>query len=266
MPNRWIRESARTSKNLSEVADFSERLMWRVVTTADDFGRFLACPAIVKATCFPLMDTMKVGKVEQALQELVDNQLIVLYQVGDRRYGYFSKWIEHQGDPRSKKSKYPDPCPSFCEQMQTTANSCEQMFTDVSSKQHTRSAPDTDTVSSSSLKSPKSLKSLKRVKTKTQTPPHLHDLLSGQRVNFNIFWAAFPKKRNKGDAERVWIKLKPDEVLFLRILDKIEIAKQSTDWKKKSGQFVPYPASWLSARGWEDEYPVPPPRNGGLQL
>jgi len=24
------------------------------------------------------------------------------------------------------------------------------------------------------------------------------------------------------------------------------------DWRKDSGQFIPHPATWLNAKGWED--------------
>ncbi len=145
MPNRWIRESAKTSKNLNEISDFAERLFWRLITTADDHGRFLACGSIVRAACFPLMDRLSLERVDKALGELVRHQLIDLYAVGDRRYGHFRKWEEHQGPPRAMKSKYPEP-PAMtsegnhafsslpvnsCAQMQTTVHSCEQLRTNV---------------------------------------------------------------------------------------------------------------------------------------
>lgn len=90
--------------------------------------------------------------------------------------------------------------------------------------------------------------------------------LNGLQAGFQSFWTAFPKKRNKGDAEGAWLKLKPDEVLLGRILCKIEQAIRTPDWKKEDGAFIPYPANWLNAKGWEDEYPAPSQRKGGLVL
>ncbi len=90
--------------------------------------------------------------------------------------------------------------------------------------------------------------------------------LIGSQAGFQIFWTAYPKKRNKGQAERVWLKLKPDDVLRSKILSKIEEANHTADWKKENGAFIPYPATWLNAKGWEDEYPAPSPRKGGLVL
>lgn len=71
---------------------------------------------------------------------------------------------------------------------------------------------------------------------------------------FVRFWAAYPKKRSKGQAEKAWAKLQPDEQLFRAIMDGLERAKTSADWQKDGGQYIPYPATWLNAKGWEDEY------------
>jgi uncharacterized protein YdaU (DUF1376 family) len=90
--------------------------------------------------------------------------------------------------------------------------------------------------------------------------------LNGSQAGFQRFWTAFPKKRNKGDAEKAWLKLKPDDVLLDTMLSKIEQAAHTPDWKKENGKYIPYPASWLNAKGWEDEYAVSPQRTGGLVL
>ena len=75
-----------------------------------------------------------------------------------------------------------------------------------------------------------------------------------QEQLFDEFWAQYPKKRSKGQAEKTWVKLKPDEQLFKAIMAGLERAKTSVDWQKDGGQFIPYPSTWLNAKGWEDEY------------
>ena len=72
-------------------------------------------------------------------------------------------------------------------------------------------------------------------------------------ASFERFWSAYPKKRNKGDALKAWRALKPSEELVTAILAAVERAKTSVQWRKDEGQFIPYPASWLRARGFEDE-------------
>lgn len=87
--------------------------------------------------------------------------------------------------------------------------------------------------------------------TETETKQKVSESVKN---NFNIFWKAYPRKKSKGDAEKVWNKIKPNQKLFDIILSKIDEAKNSNDWLKENGQFIPYPAKWLSRKGWEDEY------------
>ena len=70
---------------------------------------------------------------------------------------------------------------------------------------------------------------------------------------FNLFWERYPKKLAKRDAEKAFAKINPDEKLFNLILEKLELYKQSEAWLKDCGQFIPYPATWLNGRRWEDE-------------
>ena len=74
---------------------------------------------------------------------------------------------------------------------------------------------------------------------------------------FEKFWVAYPKKKSKGQAERAFSKINPDEQLLATMIATIERAKISEDWVKEKGKYIPYPASWLNARGWEDEEIVP---------
>lgn len=66
---------------------------------------------------------------------------------------------------------------------------------------------------------------------------------------FEQFWAAYPKKKSKGDALKAFDKVTvPVETL----LAAIKAQAASPDWQKESGRYIPYPASWLNALGWED--------------
>ena len=73
------------------------------------------------------------------------------------------------------------------------------------------------------------------------------------KEKFEVFWKAYPKKRNKGQAEKSFEKVAPDEQLMTVMVTAIEQAKKSAQWLKDGGQYIPYPATWLNAKGWEDE-------------
>ena len=75
-----------------------------------------------------------------------------------------------------------------------------------------------------------------------------------QEEAFDQFWRLYPKKRSKGQAEKTWVKINPDDELYKQILSGLENAKKSIDWQKDGGQYIPYPSTWLNAKGWEDEY------------
>lgn len=71
--------------------------------------------------------------------------------------------------------------------------------------------------------------------------------------SFGQFWSAYPKKTSKQQAFKAWDKLKPDEDLLSRILASLERQKKSVQWTKDGGQYIPYPATWLNGRRWEDD-------------
>lgn len=75
-----------------------------------------------------------------------------------------------------------------------------------------------------------------------------------QERMFDRFWEAYPKKRSKGQAEKTWTKIQPSEQLLATMLATIERAKTSEDWTKEGGKYIPYPSTWLNAKGWEDDY------------
>ena len=100
-----------------------------------------------------------------------------------------------------------------------------------------------------------------KTKTKTKAPPkspHGDDA-------FAEFWSAYPRKDSKAKAKASWDKLKPDKKLFSRIMAALEQHKRSDQWSRDGGQYIPYPATWLNQRRWEDEgitkTPPEPPKN-----
>ena len=74
---------------------------------------------------------------------------------------------------------------------------------------------------------------------------------------FAGFWDAYPRKVARGDAAKAWRSLAPDAALATQILAAVEQHKRLPDWAKDGGQFVPYPATWLRARRWEDVLEAP---------
>jgi hypothetical protein len=69
-------------------------------------------------------------------------------------------------------------------------------------------------------------------------------------VSFDDFYKLYPRKVAKGMACKAWQKVSAaDRPLLMRRLQKFI----DVDWKGTEVRFVPYPATWLNARRWEDE-------------
>lgn len=71
--------------------------------------------------------------------------------------------------------------------------------------------------------------------------------------DFDAFWAVYPRKVGKGDAKKAFAKVKaPVSVL----ISAVNTQKQSQQWLKDNGQYIPNPATWLNQGRWEDELPT----------
>jgi len=70
---------------------------------------------------------------------------------------------------------------------------------------------------------------------------------------FQKFWESYPRKIAKPKAEIAFKKINPDEILLEKILSGLEDAKQSPQWTKDNGEFIPHPTTWLNQRRWEDQ-------------
>ena len=227
MPNRIIRDSCKTSPSLDLLSDGAERFFWRLVTVADDFGRFEADPRILLAKTFPLrVDRMRPKQAEGWFNELRSNGIVNLYSHGGRVYGHFLNWTKHQ-DTRAKASKFPDP--------QASASICSQVLADVP-------VTESESVSENRNREPR---------TDTLDQP------SADRVEvddgFTAFWKAYPKRIGKGAALKAWRKIRPANGTQEAILKAVEAQKVWPAWTKDDGQYIPHPATWLNQSRWEDE-------------
>ena len=67
---------------------------------------------------------------------------------------------------------------------------------------------------------------------------------------FDAFWSAYPKKTGKEAARKSFARAKAD---IGTMLSALEVQKQSEQWTKNNGQFIPNPTTWLNQGRWEDE-------------
>jgi hypothetical protein len=237
MPNRIIHESARFSLTLAALSPGAERLMWRLITAADDFGRFNSEPPIVRALCFPLFPKVTDKQIQDLLEELASSGLIQIYQHGERRLGYFVTWLKYQ-TCRALKSKFPSPDDNGSERLQTFDSGRQQPPTSVTHTNRSRirsriplSDPDLDSA----------LESTRKEREAAQPA-------SANPNPFDRFYGPYPRHEAKKAAREAFDRLSPDEVLLDRIVADVAARYVGVD-----GKLVPHPATYLNGRRWEDE-------------
>lgn len=106
MPTRYLKPGIRDSELIDRLSPLAETLFYRLLVTVDDFGRFDARAAMIKAQCFPVKDSVTAKQCGQMLKEIADAGLIVIYEVDGRILLQVQKW---DNAPRAKESKYPQP-------------------------------------------------------------------------------------------------------------------------------------------------------------
>jgi len=92
----------------------------------------------------------------------------------------------------------------------------------------------------------------------TDTPYPKTNTKTNTSCSFAAFWSAYPRKEGKGKAEDAFGKLIVTDDLLATMLKSIDAAKQSDQWRKDGGQYIPHPSTWLNQRRWEDEVTVAP--------
>jgi hypothetical protein len=195
---------------------------------SDDYAVVKGHPLWLKNKIFPY-DEIKPPDFLKWLKELEAMHCIIPFEADGEKYYYIRTFPKHQTINRPSLQRNPEP-PSH--------------ILDGSLIPHGVLTDETET----------------EVKPKQKPKPSKEILLEA----FQKFWTEYPRKVAKGDAENAWAKINPSEHLTGEILSAVQRAKTSTDWLKDSGQYIPYPATWLNRKGWEDQLATEP--NSGQPL
>ena len=318
MPNRILKDSVNESRGLSNCSFFAQDLFKRLITYADDYGRFNADPQIMRARLYPReLEDVSEEDVIEALIELVGVNKIGFYTHDARKdevFGAFPNWGEHQR-VRDSKHKFPDPTDtgindwylrrfipidmkaSIIVRDKFKCAVCgEQIAEGIEAKKLIKMGAGLfhidhivpvaqggrATMENLRLTCPTCNLSRKRLfsfseilqfaenggelrrtaakEKKLRPNPIQSESNPNPNPNpmegmFERFWTAYPRHVNKQGAKKAFEKLKPDEELLERMLEAIGKQKESEQWTKDNGQYIPHPQTWLNGRRWEDELP-----------
>jgi hypothetical protein len=189
---------------------------------ADREGRFEDRPIKIKMAIFPAEDY----DIPKMLSALTKAGFLCHYEVDGVKYFEINNFTKHQRPhPNEAASELPPRSEASITLVESASNQGAYQYA-LNEERGKRKEERGDSLALSQAKSAE---------------------------GFDEFWSAYPKKRSKGQAEKAWQKIKPDASTFRRIIEAIEIHKRSNDWQKESGAYIPYPATWLNAKCWEDE-------------
>src|SRR5574343_303749 len=124
MPTRLLRDGILESEAVCSLPWAAEVLYRRLMSVADDYGRFSASPKLIRANCYPLqIDKVSDSDVGKWLAQVAEAGLVRVYPAEDgKRYLEIVKF----GQQVRSKSKHPAPPDGPCENLQTVASNCEQ--------------------------------------------------------------------------------------------------------------------------------------------
>lgn len=188
-----------------------------LIANADDFGRLAGDAWTVKHAVFP-SSPRKESEFYAALTSMHHVGLIHHYEANGCEVIQVLDFKEHQpGLNQKTASKFPEP-PAF------------------------------------SVKVPESPSELIRTELiRTEGNGTALTRSEDGESGFNAFWLAYPKKKSRATAAKVWRKLAPSPELLQRILDAVAAQRNSASWLRDGGQYIPHPATWLNGQRWEDE-------------
>ena len=211
-------------EGLATVSPWARLCFIGLWTEADREGRLEDRPGRLKARLFPF--DAKVD-VKALIDELVEEGCVVRYSVNGSKLLFIPRFAKHQYlSRREPASSLPG-----IDQTQTGP----VLVLDQSYTTPTDMDQDMDL----------------DVGRRTEDNVPAADAAVPSR--FEEFWDAYPKKRDKGHAEKAFKALRVSDGLLSIMLSALEHQCRMTDWTKDGGKFIPLPATWLHGHRWDDE-------------
>jgi hypothetical protein len=239
---RSLKPSIFRSASLSKCCRDARWLFEGLWCEADDYGRGLADPRILKGAIFPLDDDVTPRKIARWMADLERTGHIRLYEIEETAYYLVIKWMEHQSAAfRRGQAQYPaPPCTILhadeCKEMQESAigdrrggeGRGEEMHADACS-------------------------------THTSAPPD-------PVATFDAFWEVYPRHDDKAKARQPYERAaqKVDSAVIVAAA-----ARYAAD-PNRDPAFTKLAVTWLNAESWNNG-PLParprgrdPSHNGAL--
>lgn len=130
MPNRILREGILSSERVNALDWEAEVFYRRLMSAVDDYGRYTAHPALLRAALYPLkLETVDTERIARLLEAVRAAGLVHIYKVAGKP---FLELLDFRQRMRSRESKFPEPpgtCQSDDGQMTVTRTSDGRQMT-----------------------------------------------------------------------------------------------------------------------------------------
>lgn len=129
MPNRILKESICTSRDINQLSAEEEVFWYRLIVNCDDYGYLDADPAIIRAKTFPRrIDSVTNEAIVSWLKSLVILGMVEVFEKDGAFYLRLPSWRTHQ-QVRAKRRKYPQ-IDDSCRILLADDINCQQMMAD----------------------------------------------------------------------------------------------------------------------------------------
>jgi hypothetical protein len=221
-----ISKDISNSKKFAKLSPESAVLFCMIIPHLNSYGKINGDPGYLKAEICPRILYLDYKKISKCLQEITENTNMKWFQHDGRHWIHAINFLsEHQFLKPERLGE--DKLPSYSGVIQ------ELVPPEYKDK-------DKDKGNSGVV--PEDI--AKEIKT-----PKLR-----MEESFTFFWNKYPKKVSKADAEKAWNKINPNNGTYQKIMIALDKFKKSEQWIQKKGTFIPYPATWLRDKRWEDEF------------
>lgn len=225
---RLIEKSAGTGERITQLSHLGFRVWMQYQLSADDFG---VCPAeAVKLQGESLaLQREPLKRIQEQIDQLVAVGLCGTFTDGSRRYIFQFDWQDFQKIKHPSKTALP-PVPS--ELLTQCTPSTQALFTEHQDKRYG---------------------TFRLHGNANANATAIASAYATAEARFERLWTVYPRKVGKGAALVEWRRIDPDDALTDVMVAAVEVQKQSSQWRKDGGQFVPYPRTWLHQKRWLDQ-------------
>lgn len=242
MRSRLMKPNFYRDEDLSSLEPLAQILFSGLWCVADRDGRLEDRPRLVKSDVFPARDEVTSLDVVRWLDALVNINVIMRYEVDGKKYIQVKNFNKHQKiSPKEARSTLPAPPQGAATAQQLHSNG-GAVVVQFRSEAEAEAEAEASTLSRKREFRHRANDARRRPARLTRSTPE----------SFVRFWAAYPNRTHRLDAEKAWRTLDPPPDLVDQIVAAIEVWKQHRQWADR--QFVPHPATWLRRRLWDDEF------------